>query len=484
MTTPKVTITTTDGGLGTVPNQGGKLVAVLGPAVSGVYETPAGYGRPKDVIAAFTSGPLVEWATYFQARYGRGAIPIRTHATGTAGSAGSLVTTGVLGTSAVTIGGTPAPTDDLDVVFKVVTGGTIGTAGITYQTSLDGGRTFSPVTALGTATTLTISGTATELDFAAGTLLAGDKVTYTTHAPAPSAVELGAALTALGNSNLDWEFALIATPITAAIFDQLETSFAAMQAAGKYRAWIGNTAMPTPGQSEAAFKTAMDAIFTSKATTIGSVYAGDAKTFSAVSGRIYRRPVALSVGAMQASVSEEVDIADVDLGPVPGVSIVDDNGNPENHDEAVYPGLDDSRFGTLRTWNNRNGVYVTRPRVLSSAGSDFSIMPYRRVMNLYAETLLFYMTRRLAKPIRISKKTGFIIEVDALEIELGAQKSLEAVLMKKPKASGITFNVSRNDDLLGTKTLTGDGGLIPLAYPEFINLSIGFKNPSLQLIRV
>src|SRR6185295_10446011 len=159
MTTPKVTITTTDGGLGTVPNQGGKLVAVLGPAVSGVYETPAGYGRPKDVIAAFTSGPLVEWATYFQARYGRGAIPIRTHATGTAGSAGSLVTTGVLGTSAVTIGGTPAPTDDLDVVFKVVTGGTIGTAGITYQTSLDGGRTFSPVTALGTATTLTISGT-------------------------------------------------------------------------------------------------------------------------------------------------------------------------------------------------------------------------------------------------------------------------------------------------------------------------------------
>jgi hypothetical protein len=484
MATPKVTITTLDGGLGTVPNQGGKLVAVLGPASAGVFETPQGIARPKDVIAGFTSGPLVEWSTYFQSRYGRGAIPIRTHATGTAGSAGHLDVTGVAGTSVATIASSPTPPDDLDVVFQVVAGGTIGTDGITYQYSLDGGRTLSPVTALGTADTLTIPGTGTELDFAAGTLLAGDKLTFTTVAPAPSASELATGLTALQNSNLPWEFAFIASPITAALLDQLETSFAAMQAAGKYRAWIGSPRMPTPGETEAEYKTALDAIFASKATTIGSLYSGDAKTFSAVSGRIYRRPSGLSVAAFQASVSEEIDIADVDLGPVPGVSIVDNNGNPENHDEAVFPGLDDSRFGTLRSWDGRSGVYVTRPRVFSSAGSDFSIMPYRRVMNLYAETLLFYMTRRLAKPIRISKKTGFIVEVDALEIELGAQKSLEAVLMKKPKASAVTFTVSRSDDLLSTKTLTGDGGLIPLAYPEFILLSIGFKNPSLQLIKV
>lgn len=479
MSLPKVTLVTLDGRLGTRPNAGGKLLAVLGTSTGGTANVPTGLARPKDVIAQFLAGPLVEQSTYWQSHYGRGVVAVKVAAA--AVGTGAVDDDDVDGTSAITITADGAE-NFYDGQIDIIHGGDVGTAGITYTTSLDQGRTKSALSALGTATSITIGGVVVHL--ATGTLLAGDVIRFAVQPPAPTADELHAALTALKNSNQPWEFAAICTPITAALFDQIETDFAAMQAAGKYRAWYGSARIPNVDETESQYKTALDAIFTSKATTVGMVAAGDAKTSSAVNGRVYRAAAGLSLGALQASVSEEVDIADVDLGPVPGVSVVDNNGNPENHDEAVTPGLDDSRFATFRTWDGQNGVYVTRPRVLSSAGSDFSIMPYRRVMNLYAETLLWYMTRRLAKPIRVSKKTGFIVEPDALAIELGARKLLESVLLRKPKASALAFTVARDDDLLGTKTLTGDGGLVPLAYPEFINLTIGFTNPSLQIIKV
>jgi len=98
--------------------------------------------------------------------------------------------------------------------------------------------------------------------------------------------------------------------------------------------------------------------------------------------------------------------------------------------------------------------------------------------------MLLYLQERLAKPIRVSKKTGLILESEAVEIEKGGLARLRPILLAKPKASGVQFAVSRVDDLLATKTLTTDGGVVPLAYPEFILLSAGFFNPALQLVKV
>ncbi len=483
MSLPRVVLTRLDGQLGNVPSAAGKSLAIIGPASAGVLNTPQGMARPKQITDAFTSGPMPEFAAYWVARYGRTVIPIRS-ASSTPGTAGNLVTSGVGGTSVVTLHASPTPQDDLDVVVLVVLGGTIATGPITLQYSTDDGRTMSPNVSLGTANNYVVPGTGTQLDFGAGTLLTGDKITFTTVAPTTNATDLHTALQALKNSTIPFEGVLFAMPITAALFDQIETDFSDFETVGKYRVWWGNARMPNVGESESAYKTALDGIFGSKATTRGSVYGGDTVTSSAVSGNLYRRPAVLSAATREASVSEEINIMDLDLGPLTGVTITDDNGNPQNHDESVNQGLDDSRFGTLRTWSNRNGVYVTRPRVLSSAGSDFTIMPYSRVMALFCEQLLFYMQRRLGKPIRVSKKTGFIVEADAQEIERGAIKVLEAALMKKPKASGVLFTLSRTDDILNTKTLTGDGRVIPLGYPEFINLTIGFVNPALTIVQV
>jgi hypothetical protein len=191
--------------------------------------------------------------------------------------------------------------------------------------------------------------------------------------------------------------------------------------------------------------------------------------------------VSFSTAAREAFVSQEIDIADVNLGTLEGVSIRDVNGNPDEHDESLNPGLDDLRFGTLRTWDGE-GVYVNRPRLFSPNGSDFQLMPHRRVMNLAMETLRSYFIRRLNRPVLVSSTTGFILESEALEIEAGVMAQLRAQLLAKPKASAVQFTLSRTDNLLSTRTLTGSARVIPLAYPEDVELDVGFYNPALQVL--
>lgn len=479
MSQPQVIITELDGALGVTPESAGRLLALVGPATAGPSLIPAAFGRVKDVISTFTGGPLVEAGAHAIERYGKPVVLIRTAAS-TAGLPGTLVISGVTGTSVVTITG--VPNDDYELVWKAITGGTIGVAGITFQYSLDGGRNWSPVLALGTANTYAIPGAGgLGLAFAAGTLIAGDNVTSRTTAPAFTSAELGAGLDALAASQLNWEIVQPVGPLDGNCFDTLELKLAAMAASGKYRAWSGGARMPNVAESEATYLTALTGIFGAKASLYGELSAGACKLTSSVTGRKYRRPTSMVIAAREAASSEEINIADINLGPLAGVSIRDDNGNPDEHDESLYPGLDDARFTVLRTWEGFGGVYVNRPRLFSPAGSDFQLLPHRRVMNLGNAALRVYFIRRLNRPILVSATTGFILEEEALEIEAGARKSMAAVLLAKPKASDVQFALSRTDNLLSTKTLTGDARIIPLAYPEFVTLSVGFYNPALQV---
>jgi hypothetical protein len=491
MTQPAVIITELDGALGILPPSSGLLFAIVGVSSKGTQNAPATYARVKDIVADFGSGPMVEAAAHYIERYGRPVVLVRTGQT-TAGTATAPVLT-VSGTSVISRDAAVVPIDDYEFRWKVIAGGTIGVAGITFQWSLDDGRTWSPVTALGTATTWTAPADTTpagsaapgiKINFAAGTLIAGDFVTFRTSAPLFNSTELGLALDALGASILFWELVEIVGALDGTLFDQADIKIAGLPPAGKYHAWIGGTRVPTIAESESTYKTALDAIFGAKATSYGDVCAGACKMTSSVSGRKYKRPISMVVAAREASVSQEIDTADVNLGSLSGVSIRDNLGNTDEHDESINPGLDDSRFTTLRTWDGIQGVYINRPRMLSAGGSDFDILPKRRVLNLAHGALRSYFLRRLSRPVRVNAVTGFILEVEALEIESGARAIMRSVLLAKPKASGVSFTLSRTDNLLSTKTLTGQARVVPLAYPETISLDLGFTNPALQTVAV
>jgi hypothetical protein len=483
MTQPSVTITELDGALGILPPSAGRLFALLGVSSQGPTDTPATYARIQDIQSDFGYGPLVEAAAHHIEKYGRPVVLVRTGQT-VAATISAVTFTGT-GTSVVTVHAGTLPWDDYEFKVRVIMGGTIGVTGITFQYSLDGGRTYSPTTALGTAVFYIIPNSGgVRFNFAAGTLVAGDYWTALGEAPNWNGTEIGDALDALAASAVSWELAEIVGPIDATTFDVIDPKFSGMLNAGKYHAWVGSVRIPDPGESEATYLSSLSAAFATKATIFGELCAGACKLTSSVSGRKYRRPVSFAIASRNAFVSEEIDIADVNLGTLPGVAIRDANGNVDEHDESVNPGLDDARFTVLRTWDGVAGVFVNRPRIFSADGSDFRLMPHRRVLNIAHAALRTYFIRRLNQPVQVDATTGFILESEALEIESGARAVMRAALLAKPKASGIQFVLSRTDNLLSTQTMTGTARVIPLAYPEFIELSLGFLNPALQVVTV
>src|SRR5690242_4339847 len=156
MSVPSVTLNELDGQLGVLP-AGTRMLALFGPAASGPLNLPAAFGRTTDVISNYTAGAMVHAACYTIENYGIPVVLCRTGET-TIATEATIDTTGVLGTSVVTYDTDTQANDDYDLWFKVINGGTIGVAGITFQWSLDGGRTPSAVTALGTSTTFVFPG--------------------------------------------------------------------------------------------------------------------------------------------------------------------------------------------------------------------------------------------------------------------------------------------------------------------------------------
>jgi hypothetical protein len=479
MGVPAVTQTETDGAIGVLPPSSGDLLAIVGWSSAGPIAIPATYGNVRALVADFGQGPLVEAAARHLDTTGNPVCVVRCDKT-TAGAVGTITTARSGTSTCVVTADTNEPYDDFEGYFVVIHGGTIGMAGITVQYSLDGGRTLSPVTALGTANTFTFPDGNVKLDFAAGTLDAGDLFTFRTSAPVPNSTQLGAAIDSLGTTQITWSICEIAVAIDTTLFDTIETSFSTMFGNKKFKAWVGNIRMPNAGESESSYLSAQSG-FSAKSTKVGELCFGACEIVSGVSRRKYRRPISFHVASREAAVEPHIDIADVTLGAAIGVSITDANGNPKHHDETMSPGGDDARFTTLRTWEGRQGVYVTRPRIFSSAGSDFYLMPHRRVMNLARATTRTYLEERLSKPILVNATTGFILEQEALEIESGGNARLAAVLGPKPMASGWRMVLARNDNLLSTRLLNVTTRIVPLAYVEFISESIGFENPALRL---
>lgn len=476
MSQPAVVQTEIDNALGVLP-QGSGTLAVIGTSTLGTVNAPATFARVKDLVAAFGIGPAVEAAAHYIDRYAKPVLFCKTTAT-TAGAMGAITFVGT-GTSIPTLTGGFTPVDDYDFQINIVNGGTIGITGITLQWSVDGGRTFSPITALGTANTFLVGDTGIQISFAAGTLVALD--TFSSRCTAPQWItgDLATGLTALRNSAQPWELCEVAGLCAAADISQLDASFSAMAAAGKFRAFIAHVRTQNAAETYAAYTTAMTVIAAASSSKFGMVCAGSMETVSPVTGRQYRRPPSFTIAAREASVTEETDTADVKLGPLPVTIINDTNGNQKYYNESISPGLDDQRFCTLRTWEGRTGVYVNRPRAFSPAGSDFKLLAHRRVMNLARATTRAYMETRLNSPIIVNPTTGFILEKDALEIESGASEQLRSVLAAKPKASSWVYSLSRVDNILSTSNLTTQMRIVPLGYVETITEEDGFRNPAL-----
>lgn len=115
-------------------------------------QTALGYGDAVDTLCQ-----IVEQKQQSGNQVAKRPAALYTLPAGTPASYGAVDDDGVVGTVVFGVNAATLPYGTFEAAAICVNGGLVGTAGITYKTSLDGGRHYGPVTALGTASTITIA---------------------------------------------------------------------------------------------------------------------------------------------------------------------------------------------------------------------------------------------------------------------------------------------------------------------------------------
>lgn len=473
--------------------------AVIAPSSTGTQNQPAQFVRPVDLETTFGEGALPEFGTYIQSE---DEIPVLAVRATTANPATyGLMVNSIAGTATPSFGSAALIADDYNVcgpggvkagifgfVFNVVTGGALGTAGITYTVSFDGGNSTSAPIPLGTATTIapTIpvtgndSGIRVTLGTAAQTYLAGDYISFITSGPTMSTSDLTTSLEALRISKQIWDLLLVHGPTGSTFISLLDTWLAALEGTGRFQTAVVNTRFKNipSGESEATYATAMGTLMAGTASIRISPCADGGAVTSTLSGITKSLPTSLALTARAEVISVGVDPAEVDLGNIGGYDLDDAFGNPLYHDEAIYPGLDILRLTTLRSFADPSypGAYICNANLDSAGGSDYVYIQHARTMNLACATTFSVLTGLLSQGIRVNLATGYILEIQAAKWEATCQAAVDKVLAGQ--VSGTNVAISRTDDLTGNgpQTVTVTITNVALKYVKTFAVTAQFAN--------
>ncbi len=485
---PSVTITKSDGNTGVVRPATSGVLAIIAPAQKGPVNTPSSFARIIDAYATYGLGSLVEYGGYFMRNAGKPVVLINPTTTTVAGI-GTLVPVFATGSVTASVVASGYPLDEYNIVVNVVNGGTVGTTGLTYTYSLDGGVTTSALNSLGTATTITPTlpnsgGASSGVTFTlGGTLATGSSWTVPTTRAAMSNADLTASLEALRVSRLPWDAVLVDGSASATTVSTVDTWLAGLESVGIFKMAYLNTRhktspMPT-GESEAAYATALGTLISGSSSTRVNVSADGGSGPSALTGLVTARPTSLAVATRKMSFPVGVDPAFVANGPIPGYQIADSNGNPLWHDEAIYPGLDALRLTTLRTIAGQQGVYITNANLLSASGSDYVYDQHAAVMNAACTIAYGLLTNQLSRGVGKAAPdatTGkiYILEKDAQAIEAVVSAAINQAL--KGQVNSASFQLSRTDDLSANSgaTVNGEVQIQALAYVKNFAITAKF----------
>jgi hypothetical protein len=450
---PAVTLSKVQTNIGSAPPSPAGILAIIAGAQQGPLNTPGSYSRSDLALSTFGAGPLVEYGAYDIDTANQPFVAIRS-VTSQAATYGTI-TLNVTGTSVVTAGAT-APLEHYQVVVKILVGGTIGVAGILYQYALDG-STFSGTQALGTAITLTIPNSGVSFALAAGTLIAGDNWSVYTERALSTNADLAASLTALGNTRIAWEGALIDSVFDTSTVGVVDAWLSGLEGQGQFKFALLNTRFKTEpeptGETEAAYTTAVTTLVSGSTSIRICVGADGGHLPSPITGLNLKRPTSLALAARAMQIPIGEDPAYVARGPCPGFKLPDAAGNPLDHDENLFPNLDGLRVVTLRSFaaGGPDGVYVTNANSIQASGGDFVYLQHLRIMNRACTIAWAQLTKQLSRGVSKNPKkdpnTGAttILESDASAIEALVNGQLQQAL--KGQVSQVLFSLSRTDDL-------------------------------------
>jgi len=480
MSIKQVNFTILSNSLGAIPPGGGETIAVVGVSSSGTADQAVQSSNPTDFVTADGYGPAPQAAAFVTQHGGNDVILVKA-ATVTAGTNSAVTHTGT-GASVMTLTGTPN-----DTYYLVVTptiGGTVGVAGCELTVSLDAGRTVYSTVTLGTATTYLIPNTGITLNFTAASLVADDTYTAVCTEPKWSSGTLISAMEGLLASGLSFKNVLITGDVDASEAASVKTEMTSYFNKKRFNRVFTNARDAlwggTSTETEAQWITALVADFSGFDGDRLSVAGGFYNIISPLSQTQFRRPISWAAAAIDSTTDIGEDISAVALGSLPMVA------KPTTPDGFVYydaqnnSALDTARFLTGQLIYGLPGWYMTNSNLMAAAGSDFSILPYGEVVDQTCRTSYLFFTQYLGGSVRVSATTGYILAADANDIDSRCTALLQTVLGNG--VSSVACVVTRNSNILSTKTLTATISIVPLGYINAVNVTITFVNPQIAAV--
>lgn len=380
---------------------------------------------------------------------------------------------------------------DARVLVEIVTGGKNGEARFRYSCDAYDGdteseRTYSETLTVPGGGTFAIPGLGVTLTFDDTVeFVAGDQYVCDVQCAGINSTNLGTAFTAIAASSTRWRYCVVATSKAcgdatahALLGTALQTQLTMLANNAKYRRGMIATGHDVSASDALAVWDDVSAIRILVAH--GMVRRASIKPFS---GFAFPKTSALDCFAARAAASlPSTDLKRVRSGPLSEVVKI-------FHDEYRSPStLDDIKVSTLRTYENRDGFYITQGRLKSPDGSDFRYWPLGLVMDIACETVNAQLQEEIGRGVRTQTRVingvtyqGTIDDRDASSIEDAVGQALIDALMSPQNAEGfeghiadVRFRITRTNNFLSTGIVIGEVGIQPLGYVDFLTTTLGF----------
>jgi hypothetical protein len=487
----------------------------IGTAIGGTPNQPYATSSPTALQTQFIGGPLVE-AGGLVCQAGNIVVavscPIATKGTATAVQA--TVPGGSSSAITVSVDATYGPWDRYFVWVKCLTGGTIGTGGIVIQTSLDAGRNWGNPIALGTANTLylgtgslvpasppVIGGTGLQVNFGAGTLVAGDYWKFSTTGPAPNAAGIVAAHAAFQASQYgvagvgsvhildDVMHGGSSDTDTVSIQNQLQAGVAIYEYQ-RAIVHLRDAAVPTAwggsGETEAAWIAALQlaesGITAPRVITCGGDYNTPSCYANAAGGLpAYRRNEGWSLAVRRTQIPLQRRAGRVKDGPLANI-LVNPATDPSDgfiyHDERVTPGLNAARIASCMTWPKKGaGFFQCQEPLLSGPGSQFTELVIGNVLDVACDIGYAAGVEEVSDDLT-TQANGTLDPVQLNTVQGSIQQALDEGMIQTPLVSSVTATVSATQNVLSTGIIPIAIVVTPKAYANEISETISLSNGS------
>lgn len=486
-----ITVTFLDGQFGFLPDAPRASVSI-GGATSGTLNQLTPITDKTTLLGTFTGGPLVEDRA-FQLANGTGTAYAMRCATTVAGVVSSITPTLQAGSDgALTVTGSPAD-GFKSIIVQITTAGKIALANAQAIASFDGGINFSP------PFTIPVGGVYSPADPVSGLTLnftngavgfkVGDRFTFSCTGPTPNSTDLVNAMDALrGDATSDWEFFRIIGPSSSAIFAAVISEINLMRLDGRFVWAMLEARDQTAGESELDWMTAIRSDFANSVALQGQIViaAGYGYLTSAVSGRVFWRPLATPMAARVTNAADYAEhLGATAGGPLSGLVPGPDGVTIVSHDERKVPGLAAARFLTAASVIGQKGYFIgdngkLEPATFAQLLSDFRKLMYVRVAMRTANLAVVIGSKLLGAKIE-TNRNGTINDRFAKEIEQVWRAELKNQLVPAD-LQDIDVQINRATNIKVTGNVPTKLVMNSWAYAEEVDFTLAFLNPNLVVV--